>query len=90
MGRYNNKTQLVNSCRYCGGCDCDFSIRCVPVRFRFTKFVLGSNGGIKSVMLVEDSHTVGPSLITVMMEYLLSNSNVVNLTWEWGRRGGGT
>ena len=49
---------------------------------RFTNFVLGTSGGIKFVILVEDSDTSGPSLITVRLEYLLCNSDVVNLTWE--------
>ena len=54
----------------------------VTVQFRFTKFVLGTSGGTKFVILVEGSGTGGPSLITVRMEYLLCNSNVVNLVWE--------
>ena len=49
---------------------------------RFTNFVLGTSGGIKFVILVEDSDTSGPSLITVRLEYLLCNSDVVNLMWE--------
>ena len=32
--------------------------------------MLGSSGGIKFVILVEDSETRGPSLITLTMEYL--------------------
>ena len=44
--------------------------------------MLGTNGGIKFVILVEDSDTGGPSLITVRLKYLLCNSDVVNLVWE--------
>ena len=38
----------------------------------FTKVVLGRRGGIKLVIVVEDSNTVGPSSITIMMEYLFA------------------
>ena len=34
------------------------------------------------MILVEDSDIGGPSLITIRMEYLLCNSDVVNLVWE--------
>ena len=44
--------------------------------------MLGTSGGIKFVILVEDSDTGGPSLIIVRLEYLLCNSDVVNLVWE--------
>ena len=44
--------------------------------------MLGTNGGIKFVILVEDSDTGGPSLIAVRLKYLLCNSDVVNLVWE--------
>ena len=37
---------------------------------RFTKFVLGNIEGIKFVILVEDSDTGDPRLITVRLEYL--------------------
>lgn len=37
---------------------------------RFTKFVLGNIEGIKFVILVEDSDTGDPWLITVRLEYL--------------------
>ena len=48
--------------------------------FCFTKFVLGTNGGIKLMILVEDSDT--GSLIIVRLEYFLCNSDIVNLVWE--------
>ena len=35
---------------------------------RFTKFALGSSGGIKYVILVEDSDNGGPSSLTVRIE----------------------
>ena len=44
--------------------------------------MLESSGGIRFVILVEDSGTGAPSLITVRMEYLLYNSEVVNLMCE--------
>ena len=37
---------------------------------RFTKFVLGTSGAIKFVILVEDSDTGGPSLITVRLLFM--------------------
>ena len=37
---------------------------------RFTKFVMGSSGDLKFVILVEDFGTGGPSSITVRKEYL--------------------
>ena len=49
---------------------------------RFTKFVLGKCGGIKFVILVEDSDTGGASLITVRLKCLLCNSDFVNIVWE--------
>ena len=68
---------------------------------RFTKFVLGTSGGIKFVILVEDSDTGGLNSINPRprcfpklssqhqnceanngIEYLLCNSDVVNLVWE--------
>ena len=57
---------------------------------RFTKFVLGTSGGTKFVILVEESDTGGPSLITVRLEYLLWNSDVVNLVWESNMREAGS
>ena len=39
---------------------------------RIMKFVLGSSGGIKFVILVEDSDTRGPSSITVRKEHLFA------------------
>ena len=44
--------------------------------------MLGTSGGIKFEILVEDSNTAGPRLITVRLGYLLRNSDVVNLVWE--------
>ena len=38
----------------------------------FTKFVLGSNGGLKFGILVKDFDTGGPSSITVRKEYLFA------------------
>ena len=46
------------------------------------KFVLGTSGDIKFEILVEDSNTAGPRLITVRLGYLVCNSDVVNLVWE--------
>ena len=51
-------------------------------QIRFTKFVLETSGGIKLVILIEDSDTSGPSIMTVRLEYLVCNSDVVNLVWE--------
>ena len=34
------------------------------------------------MILIEDSDTSGPSIMTVRLEYLVCNSDVVNLVWE--------
>ena len=52
--------------------------------------MLESSGGIRFVILVEDSDTGAPSLITVRMEYLLYNSEVVNLVCESNEGEAGT
>ena len=49
----------------------DFCV-CSVFNSSFTKFVLGSSGGIKFVILVEDSETGDPRLITVRMKYLFA------------------
>ena len=46
----------------------------------FTKFVLGTSGGIKFMILFEDFDT--GSLIIVRLKYFFCNSDVVNLVWE--------
>ena len=42
------------------------------------------------MILVEESDTGGPSLITIRLEYLLYNSDVVNLVWESNKREAGS
>ena len=54
----------------------------IAFKSRFTKFELETSGGIKLVILIEDSDTGGPSIMTVRLEYLVCNSDVVNLVWE--------
>ena len=53
-------------------------------------FYYGNQWGIKFVILVEESDTGGPSLITIRLEYLLYNSDVVNLVWESNKREAGS
>ena len=46
------------------------------------KFEFRIGGGIKFWDLVEDSNTGGPTTVTVRMEYLLFNSDIVNFVWK--------
>ena len=63
----------------------------VSFNFFFTKFVLGSSGGLKFVILVEDFDTGDPSSIAVRKEYLFAfqfwfwEFSVGNNQWEEDR-----
>ena len=46
------------------------------------KFEFRIGGGIKCWDPVEDSNTGGPTTVTVRMEYLLFNSDIVNFVWK--------
>ena len=46
------------------------------------QFVFRISGGIKCWDPDEDSDTGGPSSITVRMEYLLFNTDIVNFVWK--------
>ena len=48
----------------------------------FMKFEFRIGGGITFWDPVEDSNTGGPTTVTVRMEYLLFNSDIVNFVWK--------